>query len=814
MNIPTSTYRLQLRNGMTFERAERIVPHLQRLGVGYLYLSPIMSAVSGSSHGYDVTDCNEIDAALGGRTGFDRLTKALQQAGLGLIVDIVPNHMAVSAENPWWADLLKFGSASTFARHFDIDWSERLTLPILAKPLDQVIKDGELRVRIDPGDGEPRLHYFDTVLPLAPAKGISYSPGKEEIEPLLDTQHWQLTCWQDAARHLSYRRFFEITGLVGLRVEVEQVFEDSHRLVRELVKSGQIQGLRIDHIDGLADPRGYLARLRHAVGPDLFIVVEKILGAGEKLPDWPVAGTTGYEFISSLSNVLVDPKGLEAIQSFYSTLRRYDEDFETGLRAAKALMVDQNFRGEMERVKELALRARPDLKEEDVASAIRELLIAFPVYRTYGGNGAMSKEDGDVLRRAVTKAANHASCQQTLNWLGSVLVDGSEPVLRLAFQQLSGPIMAKAVEDTLFYRQTAMLALNEVGGEPDRAPEGLKAFHREMEERLRTSPHGLSATSTHDTKRGEDARARLYTLSEAPVIWSNAFNHWRDMNRHYREEHAGNMTPDPELEWMLYQSLAGCWIEGDHHASELSDRFISYGEKAVREAKLASSWNKPDIAYEQIVKNYAAALTSPSNSSFRKHFSDVLAPFVTAGYVNSLAQTLIKLTAPGIPDIYQGSEQVNLSLTDPDNRHLLKINPPAEVVEAQTASADLTFGLLKQRIIQRSLQQRKKHADLFSRGAYLPLFARGRRSRHVIAFARHDEIGHHVLVVASRFMLGHAANGSLAAPPEFWGDTTIDLPTFLVGPSREVFSECSLNAHELTLSAILHSLPVALIAAK
>ncbi|MDQ0562457.1 (1-_4)-alpha-D-glucan 1-alpha-D-glucosylmutase [Rhizobium mesoamericanum] len=812
MNVPTSTYRLQLRNGMTFERAVRIIPHLQMLGVGYLYLSPIMSAVSGSTHGYDVTDCNEIDAALGGRAGFDRLTKALEQAGLGLVVDIVPNHMAASAENPWWADLLKFGSASTFARHFDIDWSERLTLPILGKPLEEVLQDGELQVHIDP-DGEPRLHYFDTVLPLAPADGISYPPGRDEIGTLLNAQHWQLTCWQDAAHHLSYRRFFEITGLVGLKVEVEHVFEDSHRLIRELVKSGQVQGLRIDHIDGLADPSGYLARLRRAVGPDLFIVVEKILGAGEKLPaDWPVAGTTGYEFIASLSNLLVDPKGLEAIRSAYSTLRPHDDDFETGLRAAKALMVDQNFQGEMERVKKLALRAQPDLKEQDVASAIRELLIAFPVYRTYGANGAVSKEDEDVLRRAVKKAANHASCQQTLNWLGSVLVDGSEPVLRLAFQQLSGPIMAKAMEDTLFYRQNAMLALNEVGGQPDRAPEGLKAFHHQMEERLHTSPHGLSATSTHDTKRGEDARARLYTLTEAPVIWSNAFHHWRDMNCHYRGEHAGVMTPDPELEWMLYQSLAGCWPEGDHHASALSDRFVSYVEKAVREAKLASSWNKPDIVYEKLVKNYAAALTSRSNSAFRRHFSEVLAPFITAGYVNSLAQTLIKLTAPGIPDIYQGSEQVDLSLTDPDNRHPLKINPPAEAVEAQIESADLPFALVKKRIIQLSLRQRKKHTDLFSRGAYLPLFARGRRSRHVIAFARHDEIGHHAVVIAARFMLGHVANGSLVAPPEFWGDTTIDLPSFLVCPSREVFSGCSVKVRELKLSAILRSLPVALIA--
>ncbi|OWW00149.1 malto-oligosyltrehalose synthase [Rhizobium sp. R72] len=815
MNVPTSTYRLQLRNGMTFERVERTVPHLQALGIDYLYLSPIMSAVRGSTHGYDVTDCNEIDAALGGRQGFDRLTRALEVAGLGLIVDIVPNHMAVSAENRWFADVLEFGSTSPFASYFDIDWRERLTLPILDKPLDEVIKDGELDVRRDPDLGEPCLRYFDTSLPLAPhtADFLSCPRKKGEIEALLQAQHWQLTCWKDASRHLSYRRFFEIAGLVGLRVEDEQVFSDSHRLIFELVKSGQVQGLRLDHIDGLADPGTYLKRLRGAVGSDLFIVVEKILAHGEKLPaDWPVEGTTGYEFITALSDLLVHPGGLKVIHGAYSMLGTHSEGLDSGLRAAKTLMIDHNFQGEMERIRKLAQRARPDLSENGIAAAIRELLIAFPVYRTYGAGGALNKQDQDVLRRAVTKALGRVSCSQPLEWLASVLADGSEPALRCRFQQLSGAIMAKAMEDTLFYRQTALLALNEVGGEPDKAPQGLKAFHRQMRKRLCKCPHGLSATSTHDTKRGEDARARLYALSEAPLFWRHAFHEWSEMNRHHGAKHQGVLTPDPQLEWMLYQSLAGCWPEDNHDADDLSHRFVSYAEKAVREAKLATNWHDPDAAYEQTVKSYAAAMTSGSNSSFRTHFSKILKPFIAAGHVNSLAQTLIKLAAPGVPDIYQGSERLDLSLVDPDNRHMLDILLSAEAMAVETKRTELSFGALKLRIIQSSLKQRKEHPDLFAHGAYLPLLARGRRSNHVVAFVRHDESGDYAVAVASRFMFGHLADGSLAAAPEFWEDTTIDLPPSLVGPRRSVFSGCSLNGRQLALSSVLHSLPVALIA--
>ncbi|MDM9625393.1 malto-oligosyltrehalose synthase [Rhizobium sp. S152] len=812
MNIPTATYRLQLRNGMNFERAEKLVPYLHDLGISHLYLSPIMSAVAGSTHGYDVTDCNQIDETLGGRRGFDRLCEALQRADLGLIIDIVPNHMAASTENAWWADVLAHGSASRYARHFDIDWSERLTLPILGKPFEDAIADGELDVRMDTKTGQPSLFYFDTALPLDPKStgALSLPLDGDGIRKLHDAQHWQLTFWKTAARHLSYRRFFEVTGLVGLRVEDVEVFDDAHQLVFELVRSGQVQGLRLDHIDGLADPATYLTKLRHAVGPEIFIVVEKILGHGETLPaEWPVEGTTGYEFITALSNLFVDRGGWEAMRSLYSKRKLHREQHGDELRAAKALMVDENFAGEVNTLVKHVLRARPDFDKKDVADTIRELLIAFPVYRTYGADGVLNERDSSILQGATDMAADRVYCSKPLTWLQATLQDGSLPMLRQRFQQLSGPIMAKAVEDTLFYRSNAMLALNEVGGEPQAAPEDVQGFHRLMQERLRTQPHGLSATSTHDTKRGEDARARLYALSEAPASWSAALDRWTQLNHPYVTADGDRVVPDAALEWMLYQALAGCWPE-EEAETDLSDRFLAYAEKAVREAKLGTSWNEPDARYEAAVRDYAAAMTSPENEEFRRHFEDAMQAIIGAGHVNSLAQTLIKLTAPGIPDIYQGSERMDLSLVDPDNRQLLDLRIAAEADADVTLGGRQQFALLKQHVIRLVLGMRKTRARLFSRGHYLPLFARGKRSAHVVAFARHDDQGHYAITVAARLMYGRLEAGTLETSPDFWEDTVIDLPRELSGARYELFSHAELQGNEINLSAHLASLPIAL----
>jgi len=471
MTIPTSTYRLQFRGDMTFRRATELVPYLKDLGISHIYVSPIFTATTGSTHGYDVTDANAIDPVLGGREGFDTFVAALQRAGLGLIVDIVPNHMAASVENPWWCDVLQRGSKSTYACHFDIDWSRRLTLPQLGKPFEEALAAGEFEIRCEPDDGLMRLAYFDHRFPLsdesvwevlaqtgADARLLqAFSRDAAKVRALLEKQHWQLLHWKDAADNLSYRRFFEVAGLVGMRVEDEHVFEETHRLIIELVRSGQVQGLRVDHIDGLADPKTYLERLRQAVGPEIFIVIEKILGRDETLPaDWPVSGTTGYEFISAMTDLFVAEEGLHQIDRAYRVIGKEQADFAIGLRKAKLLMVERNFAGEMARLTELAGLILPDFSETDMSAALRELLVALPVYRTYGYRGSLSAEDEAVLSGAVKEAQSRLPTIFALGALASLLRgDVASPQaleFRTRFQQLSGPVMAKSVEDTLFYR--------------------------------------------------------------------------------------------------------------------------------------------------------------------------------------------------------------------------------------------------------------------------------------------------------------------------------------------------------------------------
>ncbi|EDY4307923.1 malto-oligosyltrehalose synthase, partial [Salmonella enterica subsp. enterica] len=360
--IPTATYRLQFRNGMTFDRAAALVPYLKNLGISHLYASPIFTATKASTHGYDVTDANEIEPSIGGREGFERLVAELKAQGLGLIIDIVPNHMASSLENAWWRDVLEYGKESRYARHFDIDWSRRLTLPFLGDTFDAVLENGEIAIKPDPATGKPAFAYYDNYYPLAPATWqgreaeILALTDKAAIADLHERQPWKLMSWRDAARSLSYRRFFEVTGLVGMRVEDKTVFDDTHRLILELVRTGAVDGLRIDHIDGLADPKAYLARLRQEVGPACYITVEKILAKGEQLPDdWPVSGTTGYEFIASLAEVLVDDEQIDNLRQAYETVKGAPVDMRAELRAAKLLMVDRNFEGEFTRLLALAL---------------------------------------------------------------------------------------------------------------------------------------------------------------------------------------------------------------------------------------------------------------------------------------------------------------------------------------------------------------------------------------------------------------------------------------------------------------------------
>nr|WP_310617521.1 malto-oligosyltrehalose synthase [Pantoea cypripedii] len=771
MILPTATYRLQFRNGMTFDRAAALVPYLKKLGISHLYASPVFTAPHDSTHGYDVTHATQIDPSLGGRAGFERMVQALKSAGLGLILDIVPNHMAASLENPWWHDVIAHGEHSRYAHYFDIDWSRPLTLPFLGDTFAEALEKGEISVRADPQSGLPTLAYFDNFYPLAldSWQGLNLQ-DKVDIAALHERQAYRLICWRDAATDLSYRRFFEITGLVGVRVEDPEVFAATHRLILELVHSGAVAGLRIDHVDGLADPQGYLERLRQQAGPDCYITVEKILGAEEPLAaDWPVAGTTGYEFITALADALVVSDGINALRQAYPA----GNDMAAELRAAKALMVDRNFAGEFTRLLALAKDiAQEAIAENVLHNALRELLLAFPVYRTYATVEGLPAAD-EALLHAVAANISAVTSPEALSFITGLFhgaaSDNQIALFRTRFQQLSGPLMAKSVEDTLFFRQCTALALNEVGGEP--LPQGfsLARFHAAMQTRQQQQPQGLSSTSTHDTKRGEDARARLYTLSEAPDRWATAVTRWRQMHQAHIKSLPAGPAPGPAVEWMLYQALAGAWpvsLRPDDAAGlqDLETRFVAFVEKALREAKQRTDWAESNESYEEAVLAYARQLLSPASQAFLQDFTATLQPFLHAGLANSLSQTIIKLLAPGVPDIYQGSEAPNFSLVDPDNRQPVDFARLAQLLTSHPPQPDNWLsGQLKQQMIATLLPLRQQHPQLFLAGDYLPLAA---SSEHLIAFARVDAQAA-LIVVVPRLPLTVFA-GNLPQPLPTW----------------------------------------------
>lgn len=803
--IPTATWRIQFRNGMTFDRAASLVPYLQQLGISHLYASPIFTAARDSTHGYDVTDANEIDPAIGGRAGFERLVSALKAAGLGLILDIVPNHMSTSLENAWWRDVIEHGEKSRYARHFDIDWSRRLTLPFLGDDFDVVLANGEISIQRDPNTGKPALAVYDNFYPLTPESWM----GREEevlnlrepeaIARLHDQQPWRLSSWRDAPRDLSWRRFFEITGLVGVRVEDDAVFDDSHALILALVRSGAVDGLRIDHVDGLADPRAYLQRLRQEAGADCYITVEKILSKGENLPaDWPISGTTGYEFIASLSEVLVDDDKIDSLRQAYDAVVGSPVDMHAELRAARLLMVDRNFAGEFSTLltlaKKLAQVEGVAIDEELLRLALRELLVAFPVYRTYGTAQGMSGADIRLLQNVLTHVNADPGALTLLTRIltGEVSDEARDAAsqFRTRFQQLTGPLMAKSVEDTLFFRQHMDLALNEVGAEPVPRAFSLTRFHTEMTARRERQPDALSGTSTHDTKRGEDARARLYTLTEAPQVWAECVARWQQLNQtHVRFLNDGT-APRAADTWMLYQALAGVWppaLDPQDAAglNALEARFLAFVEKALREAKLRTDWVDSNEAYETVVLEYARHLLSPDNQDFLRDFSTSLRPFIRAGLVNSLSQTVIKLTTPGVPDVYQGSEGLNFSLVDPDNRRepdFAQLSQQLNSADLHTASREASWldGQLKVYVTSTLLNLRQRKPALFRLGSYVALLTRGERADKAIAFARVDD-DDVLIVVAPRLAFASAAQTFPLTGAALWGDTEVVLPAELAG---------------------------------
>jgi (1->4)-alpha-D-glucan 1-alpha-D-glucosylmutase len=862
MKLPTATYRLQLRGGMTFEKAAGLVPYLAELGVSHLYLSPIFEAAHGSTHGYDVTDCNRLDPVLGGDAGFARLTDALAQHGLGLIVDFVPNHMAATPHNRWWRDVLEWGRESSYSQHFDIDWSApRLILPILAKPYGDSLIDGTIGLNLDDATGELSFTVGDLELPAAPASYAAVLSGtgdaafaalaedfaaatlgnvaelkrtlaqfltkpdmraaldrrlksvtadKEALHALHERQVWRLAHWRAAREALTYRRFFEISDLVGLKVEREDVFRDVHARLLALVEQGKINGVRLDHIDGLADPKGYLGRLQAALGDraPFYLVVEKILGPGETLPaEWPVAGTTGYEFAKALTDVLVDCGGEAGMTAAYHAFIGHTVDYDANVLDAKRRMLTHNLAGELNGLVATAHalaqrdRATRDLGADSLRAAIVELAAALTVYRTYIDPCGPRDNDRHLIAITVERARANRMVEDeaAMDFIVRLLLERARPQDRASasafatrFQQTTGPLMAKALEDTTFYRYNRLIALNEVGGEPEHFGAPIESFHRVMAERASRQPAGLSATSTHDTKRGEDARARLCVLSEAPMAWGAHVARWSALNAHLATTTGAGRYPEPNTEWLFYQALLGTWpmimdeIEGAA-LSSLGARMADYMLKAVREAKVHTTWTAQNSDYETAIQRFVLGAFDPNRSgAFLAEFAATVQPFVLAGALNGLSQALIKLAAPGVPDLYQGAETWELSLVDPDNRRPVAFARIAgQLAETRGASASTLLaawrtGLPKLHLTARGLALRREHPRLFAEGSYMPLALRGPRARQAVAFVR--ILGDQAAIAIVPRLAHTLLEGDVPhVPAENWRGTEVALPRRLAG---------------------------------
>jgi (1->4)-alpha-D-glucan 1-alpha-D-glucosylmutase len=823
-----ATYRLQLGPDLPFQRVRELLPYFRDLGISHLYLSPCFKAVGGSAHGYDVADPSEVNPQLGGQAGLERLWRASDEVGIGLVLDVVPNHMAAAGrQNRWWWDVLANGRSSVHAGFFDIDWDHpnpllrgKILLPILGDEIERCLEARQIQLRRR-GE-EIVLGYFEHELPLC-ARSLSdltQSTGSDghphewdaavgainadrfRIEHLLDLQHYRLAFWRRANRELNYRRFFDIHQLVGVCVEKEEVFAASHALVLRWVKEGRIAGLRIDHPDGLRDPTAYLMRLR-AAAPRAWVVVEKILEPGEPLASvWPVAGTTGYDFLNLVNGVFVDPAGEGSLTDFYREFTGQPAGYDDVVHAKKLLVLEHLFSSEMSRIERLLEDSRRNsgidvCPAEDVRRALTEVIVCYPVYRTY-----IQPETGRVAVRdqaVVQEAANAARIRRPEiapdAWrliTDLLLLKHTGPAERefvWRFQQLTGPVMAKGVEDTAFYCFNRLIGLNEVGGNPGAFGVSLHDFHAFCARMKSNWPQTLLTSATHDTKRGEDTRVRIGLLSEIPELWIAAVRRWSRMNARFRRKG----FPDRNTEYFLYQTLAGAWPIG-------CDRLVPAMLKAAKEAKAHTSWTDPEPVFEEALQEFVKGVLG--HAEFTADLAAFLQPLAWPAVITSLSQALIKCTAPGVPDIYQGTELWDLNLVDPDNRRPVDFDRRRRLLaEIGTLSPGEILrrheeGLPKLFLLQRTLSTRRRHAAAFGpKGDYLPLAAEGERAGHLLAFVR----GGQAVTLAPRMAVG--LNGG-------WKGTTFKLPT---GDWEDAFSGIRFTAGTHPLARVTAQFPVALL---
>jgi (1->4)-alpha-D-glucan 1-alpha-D-glucosylmutase len=874
-----ATYRLQLHADFGFDDAAKIADYLEELGISHVYSSPYLQAAPGSRHGYDVVDQHKVNAELGGAEAHDRFSKRLGACHLGQVLDIVPNHMAISGRlNHYWWDVLENGPASRYASFFDIDWQTReeklrnkLLAPVLGDHYGRSIEKGDIKLKRN--GAEFVVQYLDDEFPASPrslpqilcpaaletgsdflaflADSLRRLPSTsqtdadslaeryrdkhvigdllnklfeqtpfiveavdqtireingnaDKLDQFLEEQNYRLAYWETSKQELPYRRFFDVNTLVGLRTERPQVFAETHALILNWLREGVLDGIRVDHPDGLRDPKQYFERLRQQA-EDVWILGEKILEPGEQLrQDWPINGTTGYDFLNEVGGLFVDSSNEEEFNRIYRAFTGESTDYGEVCREKKHLVLRDLLGSDVNRLTALLNdifqlhRSRRDYTRVDAARVIRELVACFSVYRTYvvPERGEITADDQRYVNDAVERAKKNRPelDPELIDFLRDLLllrVTGeleSEFVMR--FQQFTGPAMAKGVEDTVFYCYNRLTALNEVGGDAGRFGVSPEQFHHFNCETQKAHPTTMLASSTHDTKRSEDVRARLSLLSEIPIDWEEAVHGWAVANKTLKTK----TCPDTNTEYLIYQTMVGAWpIE--------KERLLAYMEKATREAKRKTSWLAPNDDFEKATAKFVEGMYA--NKAFLASLEAFAGRLVTPGRINSLAATLLKLTSPGVPDIYQGTEIWDLSLVDPDNRRPVNYQVRRSLLEElkhmepQAVIARMDEGMPKLWTIYQALKARRQRPDSFgAKGTYTPVQAEGGQRACVVAYQRAGD----VMVVVPRLWMRASAGG--------WGDTSIAIAA---GKWSNVLSGEAHAGGNTALSQLLSAFPVALL---
>ena len=855
METPIATYRIQLHKDFDFHKLAAVLPYLAELGVSHIYASPIFKAKKDSSHGYDIVDPNSISDELGGERGFEEANKSAENCGLRWIQDIVPNHAAYSLENQMILDLMRNGSASNFYNFYDVDWEypsyrlkDKIMVPFLEEPYIDCLEQRKIQL-VGQGD-EFAVKYQDLEFPLLEGsypelsnanteaqieKTLkAYNNNTQRLDALLSRQVYSLHHWKTALKQINYRRFFDIIDLIGVRNEDSTVFEATHQLIFRLLREGKIAGVRVDHIDGLNQPEVYLEKLRN-IQPDAYVVVEKILGEHEQLPNtWSIQGTTGYEFLNQLNSVFVEKSAEEKFNKLYQRFTKIKESFGEILYNSRKKIIQMSFAGDLTnltRLLELFLHKKPystGCTNIRLREALAEVFACFPVYRTYIAEGNCGTTVSHYFQEALQEAKQrNTKTHNEINAMEQMLnetpfsSEALKVVMRL--QQFTGAIMAKGFEDTALYLYCRLLSLNEVGGNPATFGKSKNNFHTFNKTRQCKWPLSLNATTTHDTKRAEDARARLDTLSEIPDEFAVELERWKKINNSKKILVNHKPSPDRNEEYFIYQTLLGAFPFDLELEPDFSNRVRSYIIKALREAKCHSSWLSPKNHYEDAVADFVTALLNlKQGADFIQLFLPFQKKIAYFGALNSLSQVLLKLTSPGIPDFYQGTELWDLSLVDPDNRRPVNYIKRQQILKQaiQTRASNavellehLSDGVVKLYVTHKLLSARKNHISLFNEGIYSPLEVKGVNAHHVIAFYR-KKGDQYSISVASRFLTNLLKPFSL--PKNImWKNTYLRLPPHAPKKWVDALTEkVVVTDGNLAVSEILSDFHIALLTTK